>query len=116
MFTLTLCTSTMHGSLTPMSNHTCTVVVSGDGSPCGQPAVSTWTSSRGFVYAECADHCQAPAVEQAGPAAVRHPATRTTRPFVLVAKGQIVGYADSAGPAVAKRAAKLGATIVPVQR
>jgi hypothetical protein len=96
---------------------TCTVVVAGDGSRCGQPAVTTFRSLRGGVFAECADH----AVNVSGAdllvrRTAAHPPTRTSKPFVLVADGAIVGYADSDGPAVQKRAAKLGAQIVPVQR
>lgn len=95
---------------------TCTVVVAGDGARCGQPVVSTFTSKRdGTVYGECAEHCACPheAPAHTPPA---HPPTRTTKPFVLVAAGAIVGYAESKSPAVLRRAARLGAQVVAVQR
>jgi len=99
----------------PMSTHTCTIVVSGNGAVCGQPAVASFTAKRsGVTYFECADHCAG--VHEPVGHVPAHPPTRTSKPFVLVAAGVIVGYADSAGPAVAKRAAKLGAAIVPVAR
>jgi hypothetical protein len=93
---------------------TCTVVVAAPMVPCGKPVVSTFTARNGAVYGECAEHC-ANVHEAAGHTAA-HPATRTTKPFVLVAGGRIVGYAESTGPAVQKRAARLGAKIVPVTR
>lgn len=99
--------------------NTCTVVVRGDGSTCGLPAVMSFVSGRtGVTYHECALHAiaTAPAVARHYGPTRAHPPTRTSRPYVLVAGGRIVGYADSDGPAVAKRAARLGASIVAVVR
>jgi hypothetical protein len=102
-----------------MSN-TCTVVVSGDGSPCGQPAVASFTSKRsGATYYECADHC-AGVHEPVGHARVTAKSmglkTRTTKPFVLVdGTGRIVGYADSDGPLVKARAMRQFAVVVPTR-
>lgn len=42
------------------SGEPCTVVTGGDGSICGQPSVSQWTSSRGETYYECEDHAMTP--------------------------------------------------------
>lgn len=100
---------------------TCTVVVAGDGSKCGQPAVTSFTSLRGGRYHECIDH-----ILVAAPIAVRRRdafvtaeslglKTRTTRPYVLVADGRIVGYADSRSQDVVKRAKRVGATVLPVR-
>lgn len=93
---------------------TCTVRMS-EGL-CGQPAVTTFTGHYGQVYAECAEHAPASAPRTVETSAAAHPPTRTTRPYVLVAHGEIVGYADARTPAVEKRAARLGARIVPVRR
>jgi hypothetical protein len=96
-----------------MTTTTCTIVTA-VGGRCGAPAVTTFTSARtGEVFAECEAHAVAtPAVEEAAPAA--HPPTRTACPFVLVKHGKIVGYAEAITPRVRKRAARLGAAIVPV--
>ena len=40
--------------------HTCTVVVSADGTRCGKPAVYTFTASTGETFAECAEHYAGP--------------------------------------------------------
>lgn len=96
---------------------TCTVVTNADGSRCGAPAVYSWTTSRGNTYHECAEHlCPGEVAYPVQSTTVLHPPTRTTRPFVLVRDGKIVGYAESASPAVKVRASRLGAAIVPVQR
>ena len=99
---------------------TCTVGPSAvTGERCGKPAVSSFTTSRGETFHECAEHDTASLFasgHRTTPHREAHPPTRTTRPFVLVRNGEIVGYADSAGPAVQKRAARLGAAIVPVTR
>jgi len=90
---------------------TCTVVVSGDGSRCGQPVVTTFASRSGAVYGECADHAVAvPDVAPVSPG--DRPLTRSQAPFLLVRDGQVVGYAYSRSDKVAKRAAKLGAKII----
>jgi hypothetical protein len=111
----------MHMKITPApKTATCTIHVA-LGTECGKPAVITLTSTRGGVYHECADHAApsdvAAATAPPAPAApAAHPKTATSKPFVLVASGEIVGYADSRGPLVVKRAARLGAEIVRVQR
>lgn len=103
-----------------MSTHTCTVVVAGDGSPCGQPAVAEFTAKRsGVTYYECAEHC-ADAHEPVGHERVTAKSlglkTRTTKPFVIVdCTGRIIGYADSCSPAVQARAMRRFATVIPVR-
>lgn len=102
--------------MTVSPTNTCTVVVGFDQRKCGKPAVHTWTGRLGDVYHECADHvaipaaAPAPAVEET--AATLGLKTRSRRPFVLVAHGAIVGYADAVTPAVTKRAARLGARVL----
>ena len=99
------------------TTHTCTVVVGFDQRHCGEPAVTSFTSRRGVTYHECAKHDMRTSIERL----VRETAeslgikTRTAKPYVLVCDGAVVGYAESAGPAVAKRAAKLGARIIPTK-
>lgn len=97
---------------------TCTVTVTATGGKCGLPAVTTFTGREGTEYAECVEHALPALVAAAyrAPAVREHPPTRTTHPFVLVARGRIVGYAAARTPAVEKRAARLGARIVPVVR
>jgi hypothetical protein len=98
---------------------TCTVGPSAvTGERCGKPAVTTFVGRNGEIFAECADHAPA-SLATSGmveSAPLAHPPTRTTKPFVLVRNGAIVGYAESASPAVEKRAARLGAKIVKVVR
>jgi len=95
---------------------TCTVVTA-VGGRCGAPAVTTFVGRNGETFAECVDHAVVvPAAAPAAPATAAHPPTRTRRPYVLVAHGEIVGYADAVTPAVEKRAARLGAKIVAVVR
>ena len=97
--------------MTTTTPTTCTVVTGATGARCGAPAVATFTGRGGVVFAECVAHTTgAPAAA----VPVAHPPTRTTKPFVLVRGGRIIGYADTAGPAVVRRAARLGAVIVPV--
>jgi hypothetical protein len=105
-------------SVPVMSNSpTCTVVTHADGSRCGAPAVYSWTTSRGATYHECAEHlCPGAVAYPVQSTTCLHPPTRTTKPFVLVRDGKIVGYAESASLAVQRRAARLGAAIVPVTR
>lgn len=95
---------------------TCTVVTSNAGGRCNAPAVSSWTSSRGDTYHECANHDTSASFAAPVVDAPAHPPTRTTQPFVLVADGVIVGYAAAITPASRRRAVRLGATIVPVRR
>jgi len=97
---------------------TCTVVTNADGSHCGQPAVYTWIASRsGATYHECAEHlCPGEVAHTVQSITRLHPPTATTKPYVLVRNGKIVGYADSASQSVKNRAARLGAAIVPVVR
>lgn len=70
--------------MAPMSSteipSTCTVVVGGDGSTCGQPAVAVFAAPSGTVYAECAEHEMAPA-----PRAKKQPAA----PSVTLTHGAI---------------------------
>lgn len=101
---------------------TCTVVVRGDGSRCGAPAATSFTSRSGVTYHECAEHTYVPPVrhgivrsterETAASLGIK---TRTTRPFVLVRDGVLVGYADAVTPAVEKRARLIGAKILPTK-
>lgn len=95
---------------------TCTVVVDHTGARCGKPSVAFWKNSRDELFLECADHYVAVGTAEVAHQAPTHPPTRTSKPFVLVADGVIVGYADSDGPAVRKRADRLGAAIVRVVR
>lgn len=83
---------------------------------CGKPAITSWTSSMtGATYWECADHAP---VHFGGSGDERPTAaslglrTRSTRPFVLVRDGRIVGFAESDGEAVQRRARREGAVIV----
>ena len=96
-----------------MTTFTCTIVTAVDGR-CGQPAVVSFTSRSGVVYHECAEHAVPGQPGLIATPRAAHPHTRTTAPFVLVRDGKIVGYAHSTSEAVAKRAARLGAKIVPV--
>jgi hypothetical protein len=98
---------------------TCTVGPSAvTGERCGKPAVTTFTGRNGEIFAECADHAPASlatsGMVEAAPAP--HPPTKTTHAYVLVRDGKIVGYGASRGPAVVRRAARLGAQIVKVVR
>lgn len=96
---------------------TCTVITHGDGTHCGAVAVYSWTTKRGATYHECVEHlCPGEVAYPVQSTTRLHPSTRTAAPYVLVHEGSIVGYAHSTGPAVRKRAAKLGAAIVPVQK
>src|SRR5688572_18548622 len=106
-------TTTEHTSPT-----TCTVAMaSRPGGICGAPAVTTFTSKMsGTTYGECAEHAPpsavpTPVAPAAGSLVLR---TRSVAPYALVAHGAIVGYAYSTSAAVAKRAAKLGARILPI--
>jgi len=96
---------------------TCTVIVGASGERCGLPAVTTFTSRRtGETFAECAAH--APAAHPAAPVEARTALslgirTATTHAYVLVARGRVVGYAASKSPAVMRRAARLGAEVLP---
>jgi len=101
---------------------TCTVVVGFDQRRCGQPAVTTFTSKRtGQVFAECATHDVSHIMAQVADEVLAETAaslgikTASTSPFVLVRDGAIVGYARTDGPAVAERARKLGARILPTR-
>jgi len=106
-----------------MTTQTCTVVVTAEGDRCGKPAVATFKSRAGVTYGECADcRLDVPAnllLPLDKPVAT-HPKTRTTAPYVLVSRGNgfdlIVGYAHSTNDRVMKRASRLNAEIVPVQR
>ena len=101
---------------------TCTVVVTATGGTCGRPAVATFTGSNGTSYGECDDHhfytspADVAAALSSSSTPAAHPATRTTRPYVLVADGRIVGYANSASADVVRRADRLGAQVVKVVR
>ena len=101
-----------------MSNPTtCTVITNAQGGRCGAPAVTTFVTRRGDTFAECVNHAVAPPTQEHAPVAVAaHPPTRTTHPFVLVRDGRIVGYACTDTGAVERRAQRLGAVIVAVQR
>ena len=100
---------------------TCTVVVHGDGSRCGKPAVTSFPSSRtGEIFAECEDHTYAAPV---GPP-LQHAVetcktlgipTRTTQPFAIVAHGRIVGYVAAITDRSQLRALRLGGRIIPVR-
>lgn len=100
-----------------MTEHTCTVVVSATSGPeryCGKPAVTSFTSNAsGVTYYECREHDARPISVTAAPVLFKHPPTRSRRPFLLLRNDSIVGYADSRGPAVMKRARRLGAVVVP---
>jgi len=100
-----------------INNKTCTVVVGGDAYWCGKPAVASFVARSGVTYYECAEHA-VPYANHAGAATPvrQHPPTRTTRPYVLVRDGEIVGYAEAVTIAVERRARRLGAKIVPVVR
>ena len=105
--------------MTDMS--TCTITTSADGGKCGKPAVTSFTSRRGETFHECAEHASGWVDTPFTPTGADHTPARirrrtTTRPFVLVRHGAIVGYADARTEAVEKRARRLGATIVAVQR
>jgi hypothetical protein len=91
----------------------CTITTSAT-TRCGKPSIASFVSGSGRTYHECAEHAvgATPAPVKAKPT---HPPTRTTRPFVLVRHGKIVGYAESRANAQS-RAARLGAEIVPVVR
>ena len=104
-------------TMAPMSTSipTCTIVTGADGTRCGAPAIVSFTTSRGETLHECEAHAVGVRVVH-DPASVPHPPTRTTKPFVLVRDGRIVGYADSRGPRVMDRAARLGAEVVAVVR
>jgi hypothetical protein len=93
------------------SHHTCTVVTSATGAKCGRPAITSFVSKRtGETLHECAEHCfSMPAAVSPAPMVYR---TSSKRPFLLVRLGEVVGYADTDGPAVQKRASKLGAKVV----
>jgi hypothetical protein len=92
----------------------CTITTSAT-ERCGKPSIASFVSGSGRTYHECAEHAvgaaPAPVAKQPAP----HPPTRTTRPFVLVRHGKIVGYAESRANAQS-RAARLGAEVVAVQR
>lgn len=93
-------------------------MVTATGGRCGAPAVTTFTSRSGKVFAECAVHDMRPAAEVAEyrtTAATLGIKTATRRPYVLVRDGAIVGYADAVTAAVEKRARKLGARIIPTK-
>lgn len=119
-----------------MTTQTCTIVVSADGARCGKPAVTSFQARGGQTFSECAEHnmsvkSSSGSIPQPRHEA-RHPKTRTTAPYVLVQEIQIigddyslsmpnrirriVGYAHSMSDAVQRRAARLNAEIVPVQR
>ena len=107
-------------SVVTYTTHTCTVGPSAvTGERCGKPAVTSFTSRSGKTYYECAEHAPADAPVVTEPvretAATLGIKTASTRPYVLVRDGAIVGYADAHTTAVAKRAAKLGARIIPTK-
>lgn len=107
-----------------MSHPSCTVVVSAVSGRCGEPGVTSFTSGSGQVYAECASHvlpfhvrnAQLKELQAAEAEALPKHKTRTTRPFVLVRNGEIVGYAETASEVVQKRAERLGAKVEAVRR
>ncbi len=90
---------------------TCTVRTATAGE-CGAPAVYELP---GTSFAECAEH-HVPELVVPLPPATPVPKTRTTRPFVLVRAGEIVGYAEAVTPAVRRRALRLRAEILPTKR
>lgn len=88
---------------------------------CGADAVTTFTGRDGTVYAECADHAPR-TVDRPAPidparvtAATLGLRTATTRPYVLVRDGAVVGYADAPTAAVVARARRLRARIIPTR-
>jgi len=105
-----------------MTTERCTVgpdAVTGE--RCGKPATYSFTRN-GVTYHECAEHDLAAwgrDVEVDGDThrlVPAHPPTRTTRPYVLVSRGKIVGYAEAVTPAVEARARRLRASVVKVER
>lgn len=100
----------------------CSVIVS-LGEKCGAPGVLVLDSDRGH-YVECVDHALASdvakldAVESDAPVAADYRLPSGNRSssragFLLVDRFDVIrGYAESDGPAVAKRAARLSARIV----
>lgn len=79
---------------------------------CGAAAVSSFVASCGETFAECAVHNSSHLFPEAITRRAGHPPTRTTRAFVLVRDGIIVGYSDTDGDRAAKRARRLGADLV----
>jgi hypothetical protein len=95
---------------------TCTVGPSAvTGERCGKPAVTTFIGTDGITYAECVEHAS-PSALTSYDHGVHHKVIKTASkaPYALVARDRIVGYAHSTGPAVVKRAANLGARLVPI--
>lgn len=94
----------------------CTVRITNVPEPvlCGKPAVTSFTSRMsGVTYFECAEHAPHASTATAAVVSERFN-TRSESPFLLVVEGtKVVGYALSNGPAVLKRARKLGAEVVP---
>ena len=118
---MTLCLSEPSASITLVTTTTtCTVVVRGDGSRCGEPAVTSFTSSRtGEVFAECEAHRFDVAVGQPIPQVETCKTlgipTRTRQPYAIVAHGRIVGYVAAITDRSQLRAFRLGGRIVPVR-
>jgi hypothetical protein len=97
---------------------TCTVLFSTG--PCGQPAVTTFTTAAGRTYYECADHDASPRLlgregttARLGEKVIK---TRSQAPYALVSRssGRLVGYAHSQSPAVLDRARRLDAQVLPI--
>lgn len=104
--------------MTLVTTTTCTVVVSADGGRCGKPAVTTFTSKRtGDVFAECVDHATTVSVKAVvtPTAATLGIKTASGHRFVLVRDDKVVGYADDHTLDAVKRAARLGARIIPTK-
>lgn len=83
---------------------TCTITTTARGGRCGRPAVTSWTSSRGETFHECAEHAVT-IPETPEPEVAEHPRTTTTRSHVLVKAGRIVGFTDSPESTASKRRA-----------
>lgn len=105
----------MTTTITPTATGACTVVVGATGGRCGAAATYKLVV-RGRTYYECAEHAMVPTTVPPAPAPAEHPPTKTTKPYVLVREGEIVGYAEAVTEAVEKRARRLDAKIVAVTR
>ncbi|NCG18648.1 MAG: hypothetical protein GWP91_06520 [Rhodobacterales bacterium] len=103
-------------SETATTTATCTIVVGTGGERCSKTSVVTFTSSSGSTFAECAEHASTRVEAKVEAVEVTAKSlgikTRTTRAFVLVKEGKVVGYAETKSAAVLKRAAKAGAEVI----